>query len=75
MKPDWKDAPDWAQWLAMDSNGLWYWHKNDPSIGEYCFISNRYQITADMPYPGFGVSVYVHGWKEAKEPRPKNETP
>lgn len=23
--PDWKDAPDWAQWLAQDSDGRWTW--------------------------------------------------
>lgn len=30
MKPDWKDAPKWAQWLAMDKNGLWVWFENKP---------------------------------------------
>lgn len=30
MKPDWKDAPEWANWLAMDGNGRWYWHENKP---------------------------------------------
>lgn len=25
MKPDWKDAPEWAQWLSMDGDGLWSW--------------------------------------------------
>lgn len=30
MKPDWKDAPDWAQWLAMDSDGVWYWYETEP---------------------------------------------
>ena len=23
--PAWKDAPDWAQWLAQDSDGQWNW--------------------------------------------------
>jgi hypothetical protein len=32
MKPDWKDAPKWASWLAMDSNGLWYWYESMPSL-------------------------------------------
>lgn len=27
MKPDWKDAPEWAKWLAMDANGQWYWYE------------------------------------------------
>ena len=29
-KPEWKDAPDWAQWLAMDANGDWYWYELEP---------------------------------------------
>lgn len=25
MKPDWKDAPEWANWLGQDVFGAWYW--------------------------------------------------
>lgn len=25
--PAWKDAPDWANWLAQDSGGSWYWYE------------------------------------------------
>lgn len=24
-KPDWKDAPEWANWLAQDGEGQWIW--------------------------------------------------
>lgn len=31
MKPDWKDAPEWANWLALDpSSGNWRWHEHEP---------------------------------------------
>ncbi len=30
MKPEWKIAPEWANWLAMDSDGEWYWHEEKP---------------------------------------------
>lgn len=30
MKPDWKDAPTWAKYLAMDADGVWYWYENKP---------------------------------------------
>lgn len=49
MKPDWRDAPDFAQYLAMDSNGMWTWFElepewesqiwGEPSIGEWCLSS------------------------------------
>jgi len=29
-KPNWKDAPDWANWLAQDENCLWCWFGKRP---------------------------------------------
>jgi hypothetical protein len=34
-KPDWKDAPKWAQWLAMDSDGEWWWFEEKPRLVLY----------------------------------------
>lgn len=33
-KPDWKDAPEWAQWAAMDDTGHWYWYEQKPDWDE-----------------------------------------
>ncbi len=30
MKPSWDDAPSWANWLAMDENGEWFWYELQP---------------------------------------------
>ncbi|SIR65694.1 hypothetical protein SAMN05880558_12414 [Aeromonas sp. RU39B] len=31
-KPDWKDAPDWAEWLAQDGDkGLWWYYSDMPT--------------------------------------------
>ena len=30
MKPDWSDAPEWADYLAQDANGTWYWYEGKP---------------------------------------------
>lgn len=30
MKPSWDDAPSWAQWLAMDKDGDWFWYEKEP---------------------------------------------
>ena len=32
-KPDWKDAPEWANHLAQDGSGAWYWFENEPNLG------------------------------------------
>lgn len=29
-KPDWKDAPEWANWLAQDADGEWNWFQFEP---------------------------------------------
>jgi len=33
-KLNWNDAPEWAEWLAQDARGGWYWYKNKPFINE-----------------------------------------
>jgi hypothetical protein len=33
MKPDWKDAPKWANYLTMDESGEWCWFENEPIEG------------------------------------------
>lgn len=48
MKPDWKDAPEWARYLAMDEHGTWCWYEEEPlklthiwvdSDGQYSYAS------------------------------------
>lgn len=31
VRPSWDEAPTWAQWLAQDSNGEWFWFEFEPS--------------------------------------------
>lgn len=38
MKPDWKDAPEWANYLAMDKDGEWYWFSSEPKLIEDCGV-------------------------------------
>lgn len=44
MKPKWEDAPDWAEWVAMDRNGAWHWYENEPqpSYGYWSQRGGRY---------------------------------
>ena len=34
--PSWDDAPDWARWLAQDSNGVWWFYELEPRANEDC---------------------------------------
>lgn len=38
MKPDWKDAPDWANYLCNIYNGSWFWEENAPKMYEGHFL-------------------------------------
>lgn len=29
-KPTWNTAPQWANWLALDEDGQWYWYASKP---------------------------------------------
>ncbi|MBP3934132.1 MAG: hypothetical protein J6D44_09725 [Pseudomonas sp.] len=57
-KPDWKDAPEWAEYLAKDKNGEWFWHEGRP---------NR---DAVIWYPIGRRRLASEDWKETLEARP-----
>lgn len=66
-KPDWKDAPDWANWLAQDADGEWFWWKAKPKIsGGQFWMPSRYPAT----YARALRSDPNQGWKDTLESRP-----
>lgn len=32
--PNWKNAPPWAKFSAMDSHGAWHWYEEEPALSE-----------------------------------------
>jgi hypothetical protein len=36
-KPSWEGAPEWAEWLAQDSDGEWFWFIDRPVIYKFTF--------------------------------------
>ena len=32
MKDVWENAPEWANWLAMDGDGVWWWYECEPCL-------------------------------------------
>lgn len=47
MKPDWKDAPEWANYLAQDNSGAWFWYEGEPyNDGKYCWWSSGRDVLA-----------------------------
>jgi hypothetical protein len=60
MKPKWKDAPSWAQYLAENKKGNWAWFQNKPRPFVNTWVADG----------------YVYGckntdWKQSLEERPK----
>jgi hypothetical protein len=65
MKPQWKDAPEWAKWLAMDKNGQWYWYEG-PCKPEH--DENRWDCDEGI---GEKVGVPEPNWEDSLEAKPK----
>jgi hypothetical protein len=64
MKPDWKDAPTWANWLAMDADGDLYWYEKRParSIPREKWIRDGGQMV---------LAGEITPWDETLEQRPE----
>ena len=66
MKPDWKDAPPWARYMAMDETGVWMWYEAEPDrVDRFGWWNERegtrctYAILREQP-----------DWKTTLEERP-----
>jgi len=69
MKPDWKDAPEWANYLAMNGSGWWFWFKEKPFISEYYseWLPSDYLIGGSCRAGGY---CGANNWLESLEQRP-----
>lgn len=61
-KPDWKDAPEWAQYLAQDGHGAWYWYRDlpkPPGDKGVCWFCES----------GDFLAAHITGWRESLDSR------
>lgn len=63
-KPDWKDAPDWAQYLAQDSDGSWFWYERAPRARLASWVDG-----------GRTAPAQVSAWEKTLETRPSGTQP
>ena len=68
-QPDWSQAPEWANWWAMDENRDCYWHScvDSPFIGNGVFeVGDSKGHTYDAPLFG-----YQGDWRDSLRKRPQ----
>ena len=62
-KPDWKDAPEWANYLAMDASGDWYWYELEPFEDASVWVEYEGRMQA--------AQITSSNWKDSLEQRPQ----
>lgn len=43
----WDEAPTWAEWIAMDSDGKWNWYENKPVIHDEGDCKRQWILSID----------------------------
>lgn len=63
-RPQWDQAPPWANYLAMDEDGFWEWHELPPRLaGQY----GQYWVSAGQTIKA---SDGGFNWRDSLEERP-----
>ena len=74
-KPSWDTAPKNANWLAMDSDGTWFWYEEEPLILDDCtwnYHHNDIRFWDSNHYasPALTQGELDNFWKNSLEERP-----
>ncbi len=71
-KPQWKDAPQWANWLSQDHDGKWFWFEYRPiPVRREGFFSTAGNALTHCKLALRG--EVNHQWKQTLEKRPEAE--
>ena len=63
-QPDWSQAPEWADWWAIDKDLVSFWHEDKPKFDEVEF----YQCGKFCDAPSFN---YQGNWQDSLRKRPQ----
>lgn len=66
--PDWNDAPEWAQWVAQDSGGDWFWYEKEPEKANFTWYS---EVDTEAIFSVNGPKN--PNWRNTLEQRPIND--
>jgi len=70
-KPSWLDAdvPEWANYLAQDRDGLWFWYSDKPVKD----IANSFWLAFIGQTHGAGFRKPNENWQDTLEQRPEEK--
>jgi hypothetical protein len=60
----WKYAPEWANYLAMDADGDWFWYESEPAAATYAWDCGAVCMVLRHDFPP------AAGWAKTLEARP-----
>lgn len=63
----WQRAPNWAEWVAMDKDGQWFWYENEPRPCGAAWITNLKRVSE----VGFEVAIMEDDWTRTLSRRPQ----
>lgn len=66
MKPSWDKAPEWANWVARDLNGEWWWYEDKPIARSDAFMASTGRCES---------ANLTTVWDEVLESRPEVSPP
>lgn len=69
-KPSWSSAPGWANWLAMDIDGEWCWHEDEPHIDHWGVVWSSLTDGQQTHAATEIDPAVIRDWKNTKEGRP-----
>lgn len=61
MAIDWREAPEWANYAAMNADCCWFWYENEPKIDyiSWCFDGGRFEF------------IFREDWRQSLTKRPE----
>jgi hypothetical protein len=70
-KQSWEVAPEWAEWLAQDHDGEWFWFIGRPVVYKFTFQSEIAPRGCSFASKG----EVLGDWRDTLESRPESITP
>lgn len=69
-EPDWNEAPEWAEWWAVDANEGYYWYEHEPFILAWGWANPKGLVQGDIDMEDRHIPIGID-WRTLKRQRPQ----